>query len=351
MNKNEIPSTVDAAKIDSTVKYQTQGLLAVTNDVAVVPRNDVGAISIEDGATTPTILVVEPMIKRVTTKSVLKVVNTQFNYYKFPARTALEEEPELDLDLDFSILEEIDPIFARYMPSGDRKILANSIPSGILMDEVEDGLLQRKSNRYYISKAINDLNKPLRFRIKLTTRFISTDNSLGDSREQFTLIKSNSNGIDRYYAGPFNMPGSDANGKVKNGTTNVLELDIVLQPDQFTQGDMFGIGAWADHNNSINSHTIIAQESYWSITDATKQVDSYNNPETVIPVQPVVTTEPVTTTEPATSTETSTQTNIMEYYPFGTPGDYDGESRTFTAGGTINEVYEWSVNADTWNKL
>jgi hypothetical protein len=276
-NQNVIPSTVNAAKIDSTIKYQTNGLLVVTNDTAVVPRNESGAIQIEDDNTTPVILVIEPMIKRVTTKSALKVLNTQFNYYKFPARTALADEPELDLDLDLPILEDLDPVYARYKPSTDWKIIASSTtPAGILMDEVEDGLLQRKTNRYYISKAINDLNIPLRFQIQLTTKFTSVDNSLSESGEQFTIIKSNSNGTDRFFLGPFTMPGGT---QVTNGATNVLELDLVLQPDQFTQGDMFGIGAYADHNNTINSHTIIGQESYWSITDATKQVDAYNNPE------------------------------------------------------------------------
>lgn len=276
-NKNVIPSNVNAAKIDSTIKYQTNGLLVMTNDTAVVPRNEAGSIQVEDGATTPVILVIEPMIKRVTTKSALKVLNTQFNYYKFPARTALAEEPELDLDLDLAILEEIDPIFARYKPSTDWKIAASSgTASGILMDEVEDGQLQRKRNIYYISKAINDLNKPLRFRIRLTTKFTSTDDSLESSSERFTIIKANSNGIDREYLGPFTMP---AGAEVNNGNTNVLELDLVLQPNEFTQGDMFNIGAYADHKNDVNYHTIIGTQSYWSITDATKQVDAYNNPE------------------------------------------------------------------------
>ncbi len=274
-DKNVIPSTVDAVKIDSTIKYQVNGLLAVTNDTAVVPRNEAGAIQIEDGATTPVILVIEPMIKRVTTKSALKVLNTQFNYYKFPARTALAEEPELDLDLDLAILEEIDPIYARYKPSTDWKIAASSNrPSGILMDEVEDGQLQRKRNIYYISKAINDLNRPLRFRIRLTTKF--TSDIINESSERFTIIKANSNGIDRTYLGPFTMPIGQ---EVPVDATNVLELDLVLQPDEFTQGDMFNIGAYADHNNPVSFHTIIGSESYWSITDATKQVDDYNNPE------------------------------------------------------------------------
>lgn len=277
-DNNVIPSKVSAANISSTIKYQTNGLLVVTNDMEITPRTATGVIQIEEDASSPVIMVIEPMVNKVTTKSALKVLNTQFNYYKFPARTVLAEEPVLDLDLDLAILEEIDPIYARYTPSEDRKILANSIPAGILMDSVEDGLLQRKINRYYISKAINDLNIPLRFRIKITTKFISTDNSLGSSRQQFTIIKSNSNGIDRFFAGPFNMPGSDSEGKVKNGETNVLELDLEIPANQFTQGDTFGIGAYADHNNEINSHTLIAQESYWSITNADKQVDAYNNP-------------------------------------------------------------------------
>jgi hypothetical protein len=274
-DKNVIPSSVNAAKIDSTIKYQTNGLLAVTNDTAIVPRNEAGAISIEDGNTDPTILVVEPMIKRVTTKSMLKVVNTQFSYYKFPARTVLEDEPELDLDLDLAILDDIDPIYARYAPSEDRRILAGNTYSGILMDDVVDGLLQRKPNRYYISRAIKNSGKDLRFRATIEHRFDAPN--VGDtSAAFFSLIKTSTDtGVDRSWK----TYTSSANGAIAQYEVQKLFIDEIIPNSELQIGDTYGIGAFSLINSEFTYHTITSATTHWSITDASKQVDEYNDPE------------------------------------------------------------------------
>lgn len=330
---------IDSVELRQDSFYDEKGITAISNNNAVVSRDQNGNILVQPSSS---LLVIEAITTNVLAESVIPLLNTQFNYFKFPARTAIVDETlDLDLDLDLN-LDSIDPIYARYNPSEDRKILASTTtPAGILMDQVEDGLFQQKTNRYYISKVVNDANVPLRFRIKLTTEFISTNDSLESSRQQFTLIKSNSNGIDRFYAGPFNMPGSDSEGRVNNGDINVLELDLEIPADQFTQGDTFGIGAYADHNNDVNYHIIFAQESYWSITDATKQVDEYNNPITEIET-------PVNVT--ATATTTTTNVPIGNYEPFGEAGTVDGETRTFTAGGYVNDIYKWDAITQSWNK-
>jgi hypothetical protein len=274
-DKNVIPSTVNAATIDSTIKYQTNGLLVVTNNTAVVPRNEAGAIPIEDGNTTPTILVVEPMIKQVTTKSMLRVVNTQFSYYKFPARTVLAEEPELNLDLDLTILDEIDPIYARYAPSEDRRIPASEVYSGILMDEVVDGLLQRKPNRYYISPAIKNSGKDLRFRATIEHRYDS-GNAGELSRAYFSLIKTSTDtGTDREWK-TYQAPD---NGAIYQYEVQKLFIDEIIPNSELRIGDTYSIGAKCTINETFRYHTITSATTHWSITDASKQVDEYNEPE------------------------------------------------------------------------
>lgn len=274
-DKNAIPSSVNVVQIDSTIKYQTNGLLVVTNDTAIVPRNDVGSIQIEEGNVNPTVLVIEPMIKRVTTKSMLRVVDTQFNYYKFPARTILDDEPELDLDLDLSILEEQDIIYARYTPSEDRRITATSTYSGILMDSVEDGLLQRKTNRYYVSKAIKNSGKDLRFRVTIGHRYDS-GNTDELSRAYFSLIKTSTDqGVIRDWK-TYKAPND---GAIYQYEVQKLFIDEIIPNSELQIGDTYSIGAYCTINEEFRYHTITSATTNWSITDASKQVDEYNDPE------------------------------------------------------------------------
>ena len=55
-----------------------------------------------------------------------------------------------------------------------------------------------------------------------------------------------------------------------------LEVDIVIPNSEFEIGDRFGIGAKAGQNNATEFHTINALQSYWVITDASKNVDLWN---------------------------------------------------------------------------
>lgn len=354
-DKNTIPSTVSAVQMSSTIKYQTNGLLFVTNDTDVVPRNESGAIQIEEGIVDPTILVVEPMIKRVTTKSVLKVVNTQFNYYKFPARTVLDEEPELDLDLDLSLVDQ-DPIYARYAPSEDRRIGSYGGYSGILMDDVVDGLLQRKPNRYFISKAIKNSGKDLRFRATIVHRYDSPDNVPGNAL--FSIIKtSTTQGAIR----DWRTYSALNNGSINQYEIQKLVIDEIIPNSELQIGDTYGIGAQAFageglagtinaaalNNSEFKKHTIIAATTNWSITDASKQVDEFNEPTAVVDVPQETTTETTATTTVPTETVT---VPVGNYEPFGEAGAVDGETRTFTAGGTLNDIYAWNASTQSWNK-
>jgi hypothetical protein len=342
-DKNLIPSTVSAVQMSSTIKYQTNGLLFVTNDTDVVPRNESGAIQIEDGITTPTILVVEPMIKRVTTKSVLKVIDTQFTYYKFPARTALDDEPELDLDLDLSLIEEQDIIYARYAPSEDRRVRAGDTYSGILMDEVVDGLLQRKPNRYYISKAIKNSGKDLRLRITIGHRYDSDVNEPGNIL--FSLIKTS---VDQGIIRDWKTYSAPDNGKINQYEVQKLVIDEIIPNSELQIGDTYSIGAYAIASNAVENvilnssefkkHTITSATTNWSTTDASKQVDEFNEPTTVIDVPQV------------TATTTTVPVPVGNYEPFGEAGTVDGETRTFTAGGTLNDIYAWNTSTQSWNK-
>jgi hypothetical protein len=264
----------DSISVELQAKYQRSGLTHVSNNTNVVPRNENGNISAEHGSNP--LLIIEPAVNQITTKSVLRVIDTQFNYFKFPARTSIIEEESVDLDLDLDLqLDLQDPIFARYRPSEDRKIVAASIYSGILMDDVQDGNPQQYENVYTISKEIKNSGVDLRFRIKLQHRY---DAPGGFGTAFFSIIKVSEQGLDREYrtfenTSQFvpNTPGSINQYEVQD-----LEIDIVIPNSEFEIGDRFGIGAKAGQNNDTQFHTINALQSYWVITDASKNVDLWN---------------------------------------------------------------------------
>jgi hypothetical protein len=272
--KESVSIIKDSIAVDLQVKYQNQGLTYVSNNVNVIPRNENGNIALQEGVDNNPLLIIEPTVNRITTKSMLRVLDTQFKYFKFPARTTVVDEDVVDLDLDLD-LQSLDPVFARYRPSEDREILAANTYAGILMDEVQDGLSQQSPNTYTISKDLKNSGADLRFRIKLQHRY---DAPSGFGTAFFSIIRASEEGLDREYRTFENTsefrpttPGSINQYEVQN-----LEVDIIIPNSEFEIGDRFGIGAKAGQNNNTEFHTINALQSYWVITDASKNVDLWN---------------------------------------------------------------------------
>jgi len=275
---NSITKTVslikDSIAVDLQVKYQNQGLTYVSNNVNVIPRNENGNIALQEGVDNNPLLIIEPTVNRITTKSMLRVLDTQFKYFKFPARTTVVDEDVVDLDLDLD-LQSLDPVFARYRPSEDQRIAASAEYSGIEIGEVQDGLSQQSPNTYTVSKDLKNSGADLRFRIKLQHRY---DAPSGFGTAFFSIIRASEEGLDREYRTFENTsefrpttPGSINQYEVQN-----LEVDIIIPNSEFEIGDRFGIGAKAGQNNNTEFHTINALQSYWVITDASKNVDLWN---------------------------------------------------------------------------
>ena len=283
----------DSILVDLQLKYQNQGLTYISNNVNVVPRNENGNIALQEGVENNPLLIIESAVNQMTTKSMLRVLDTQFTYYSFPVSIEFDDA-SIDLDLNVD-LQLPDPVFARYRPSENRVILADPDYSGILIDEVQEGLSQQTTNTYTISKDIKNSGVDLRFRIKLQHRYdepigqpilVSTNDGVPQAIPApipfgtafFSIIKTSEQGLDRTYrtfenTSEFrpNIPGSINQYEVQN-----LEVDIVIPNSEFEIGDRFGIGAKAGQNNATEFHTINALQSYWVITDASKNVDLWN---------------------------------------------------------------------------
>jgi len=274
-------SKLDDFAAKRQTEYQRDGLTKLSNNNSVVIRDENGNINLQEGIEKNQLLIIEPTTQRITNASILKVIDTQFTYYSFPVSIKFDNASlDLDLNVDLALP---DPVFARYRPSENRLILEGTDYSGILMDDVQDGLSQQYTNRYTISKEIKNLDVDLRFRIKLQHRY---DAPSGHGTAYFSIIKASEQGLDREYrtfenTSTFvpNTPGSINQYEVQD-----LEVDIVIPNSEFEIGDSFSIGAKAGQNNDTQFHTINALQSYWVITDANKNVDLWNQELNVNPV-------------------------------------------------------------------
>ena len=68
----------------------------------------------------------------------------------------------------------------------------------------------------------------------------------------------------------------DVIGSIGQYEEQTLKLDLVIFNSEFEIGDYFSIGAFAGQNSEVTFHTINAVQSYWVITDASKNVDEWN---------------------------------------------------------------------------
>jgi hypothetical protein len=274
MAQRTIRRVIDKSVTDSYAPYLQNGLVYVSNNPNIHTRDSAGNI-IVNTQDESSLLIVEPVTFKVTTESVLRILKTSFQYYKFPVQEVLPVS-DVNLNVDLNIDTQIDNVYARYRPSERRRILTSN--SGILMDVVEDGNLQREANRYYITKEIKNSGVDLRFRIRLMHRFDSNTNEFGTS--YFYIYKEGTNTLlNREFLGPFfNTSNSQTNtpGSIGQYEVQSLEVDFILQNSQIEIGDTFSIGAVAGQNNDQQFHTIEAVQSYWVITDASKNVDIWN---------------------------------------------------------------------------
>lgn len=202
-------------------RYRQEGLTYLSNNVNVIPRDEAGNIIMNEGADNNPLLIIEPTAEKITTNSLLRVLDTRFQYYKFPVQ--VRSTGSLNLDIDLNI--DTDPVYARYKPSEDRTINAAGIPSGILMDQLVEGIPQIEPNTYYVSKEVKNSGVDLRIRVKISHYFLSSG---GFGTCYFTLMRGGPNKpLNRYY-----RPGQN-DAYASTTTTNPYDFDIVIGASQF----------------------------------------------------------------------------------------------------------------------
>jgi hypothetical protein len=273
----------DPRIVKNQALYQKNGLTFQSNNNSIIDRDNNGNIILNNNDENNQLLVIESATTKILNKSVLKVIDTQFNYFKFPATTRIVDTDDVDIDLDLDLTveqESEDVIYARYKPSENRKILSDptgqGIASGILMDELEEGQLQKRPNQYYITKQIKESGADLRFRVKINFRY---DSFAPDFNTTYFFISRNGPNkyLQRDYIQYFDFEDPYAGGgKISQYQVQNATKDVVIANSEFDVGDTFSITALAGSNTNDKYSTINAAQTYWSITDASKNVDEWN---------------------------------------------------------------------------
>ena len=147
--------------------YQLKGITAFSNEPAVNTRSVDSGHLVIDASASANMLTIEGVTYAYNKQSVNNVLDTQFNYFKFPVQVVYSP---ITNDVDIKVPEQPqaepekpDPVFARYKPDESINLPVESW-NPIELSDIEDGNAQKKPNKYYINKAIKDENKPLRFR-------------------------------------------------------------------------------------------------------------------------------------------------------------------------------------------
>jgi hypothetical protein len=182
----------DKGAIAESMPYIKNGLTYKSNNTSIHPRDEAGNIVFQENSETNPLLIIEPVTPNISTKSVLRVVDTTFQYFKFPVAASIDavEIVTSDLELDLTDIES-DALYAYYKPTADIvKGEVNSEYSGMDFGRVMDGLPQEYTNSYYINKEVKESGKDLRFRVKITHRFDGPD-ALGSI--YFSIIKTGPN--------------------------------------------------------------------------------------------------------------------------------------------------------------
>ena len=219
----------DKGAIAESMPYIKNGLTYKSNNTSIHPRDEAGNIVFQENSETNPLLIIEPVTPNISTKSVLRVVDTSFQYFKFPVAASIDavEIVTSDLELDLTDID-FDTIYARYKPATDLTVASGSIYSGILMDGVVDGLPQTNTNCYTVSKEAKNSGKDLRFRIQLTHQFNGPSPN-NESTLYFSIIKVGPNtALNRRWREPFAssrvLPTIDFNSKIQSIATTMRDI-------------------------------------------------------------------------------------------------------------------------------
>lgn len=279
---------LDPVDLQGQSKYQEQGITRISNNDSVVKRDSAGNIELQENKTNP-LLIIEPIYKKVLNSSVVKVLDTQFNYFKFPVRVTGES---INLDLDIDLNFETDnisanltipiPLDSNQQPQNTQKISTTFDSTWYYGDNAPNskgyrelpfvGGTQPNANGYTITKEIleslKQKNKTIRFKFAVQYRTSANSRTNFNTRltrsnrktyNPLTLIfnkQQNVTGGSEGDANPygFTVPSNSASDYPYLVVTYIVNLDDTKADDVYKLSAVSG-----------NAGVILAQNSYWDV--------------------------------------------------------------------------------------
>lgn len=284
---------IDSVSLRQDSFYEEQGITAISNNNAVVSRDLGGNILVQP---TSSLLVIEAITTNVLAESVLPLLNTQFNYYRFPARISFINESldlDLDLDLDLNIQQAgvlvpesnlvIPPLPSRYKPSSNQRINIGgwANPSVIELSAVVTGPAQIAPNSLVVTQELLDQldalgietgNEPvLRITgiIKTTYNKNSPNSGIG-----FSMGFANTARRARM-SQPINDLKKEGSGfneftRARKANTYTTTINFEVPISELYVDLELQLRGWAEDNEDNKNHTILATDSYIQFEAGTK---------------------------------------------------------------------------------
>lgn len=274
---------IDSVALRQDSFYDEKGITAISNNNAVVSRDQNGNILVQPSSS---LLVIEAITTNVLAESVIPLLNTQFNYFKFPARTAIVDETlDLDLDLNLDLSLELESEVATvesnipvtpstYKPSANQqvsKISKDSLDGVkteaqiIELSNVTQGPPQQYKNAFTITQDLIEQGKDLKITGVITTQYNSNRNSevgfffgLGKNGEITDLSSV-------LFTNFFTPDGVNNKNQVeKEGiyTTNIDETVTNSSLVALGAGTDIFLRGYAEDQQDNRNHTILANSTF-----------------------------------------------------------------------------------------
>ena len=265
----------DSVSLRQDSFYDEKGITALSNNNTVVPRNTGGNVLVQ---TTSSLLIIEAITTNVLAEAVLPLLNTQFNYFKFPARTAVVDETlDLDLDLNLDLESELETLSetittpttptlpSEYKPGSDQRIPLGDWGNTSIIDfsRVITGPPQIQPNSLVITQELLDQLESLRTEsdtpvLRITGVIKTRYNASRRSGIGFSI--GYADGASRFVMSKPEDDIKDSKATKDGVYTTVINLTLAL--NQIYVDQEIQVKGWAEDSQDNRNHTIIANDSY-----------------------------------------------------------------------------------------
>jgi|TARA_R110002012_G_scaffold52195_3_gene134133 hypothetical protein len=280
---------LDPITVEQTANYINNGLTVVSNNTDIIPRDAAGNVIVQDGS----YIVIETNSFNIDNISMLKVLDTQFNYFKFPVSVNREFlDPNFEFNFDnisakLTVPTAVDgkgqPVnFVRintsydstwfYNDGGDMGEAAGQESSGFKQVTFTGGF-QETPNSYTIDKsrydALIEQGKTLKFTIQVQFTSQIKTSRVGMVTRLFRGNRTNYHPLPEdinFYTDAGANPSGQTTAKTNpygfsNNEYPVLNVEYIINMDDTFVGDTYRIETF-----SGDLSYILAESCEWDVS-------------------------------------------------------------------------------------